>query len=262
VSSAGKALQILFLLAHEAEPLGIHEIARRLEMTPPTVHRLLSVLAEHDLVQGGGRRSEYRLGWACLDLARGFLGGAGVAQAAPPIANRLRDETAETVTAQIAVEREQVCVFQAEGLHELSRRVAIGRRRPLHAGASGQAILAFMRADEIDAYLRGPLEQVGPSTLTDARSLRARLEEIRSAGVATSAGESAVGVVGLSVPVFGADGLVAGSLSVSGPQARLGSEAVAAIVPKLVDAGRSLSRELGYHEPSSAPARETLLVHA
>jgi DNA-binding IclR family transcriptional regulator len=261
VSSAGKALQILFVLAREAAPLGIHEMSRRLNMTPPTVHRLLLVLAEHDLVQGGGRRSEYRLGSACLDLARGFLTGTGLAQAAPLVAIPLRDETGETVTAQIPIDREQACVYQAEGVHELSRRVPIGRRRPLHAGASGQAILAFMSPEEIEAYLRGKLERIGPNTVTDRTALRERLQRVRAAGVATSTEESAIGVVGISVPIFGGDGAVVGSLSISGPDARLRPDVVQHIVPSLKEAGRALSRELGYSERANA-VDEGLLVSA
>jgi len=44
VSSVDKALRILLLLAREPGPLGVREIGRRLGMSAPTVHRLLTTL--------------------------------------------------------------------------------------------------------------------------------------------------------------------------------------------------------------------------
>jgi DNA-binding IclR family transcriptional regulator len=53
-------------------------------------------------------------------------------------------------------------------------------------------------------------------------------------------------VAAASVPIFGPDGRVIGSLSVSGPEARLGADLESRIVPDLVRAGNLLSRALGY----------------
>jgi DNA-binding IclR family transcriptional regulator len=244
VSSVDKALQVLLLLAREPTPLGVREIGRRLELSPPTVHRLLATLASYDL-------AEYRLGWACLGLGRAVLSGTEIGQVAPEIAHRLRDATEETVTAQVRVGKEQVVVVEAEGLHELRRRVGIGRRMPLHAGASGRAILAFLSPAEIDAYLSKPLARVGPNTVTDPDALGQRLAEVRERGYTTSHQESVVGVAAASVPIFGQDGEVAGSLSVSGAEARIGPDLETRIVPLLVEAGLDLSRALGYRSEES-----------
>jgi IclR family acetate operon transcriptional repressor len=260
VSSVDKALQVLLLLGRETEPLGVREIGRRLGMSPPTVHRLLVTMAGYDLVQQVDGRSEYRLGWACLGLGRAVLGGTELAQAAPDIARRLRDSTQETVTAQIKSGREQVVVVEAEGLHELRRRVGVGRRMPLHAGASGRAILAFLPSQEIEDYLARPLEKVGPNTVTDPAALRERLADVRRLGYTSSHQETVVGVAAASVPVFGDDGQVVGSLSVSGPEARIGSDLEAGIVPALVEAGHALSRALGHKTTESTADRQPLAV--
>ena len=222
-------------------------------MSPPTVHRLLATLVNYDLVQQVEGASDYRLGFACLDLGRAALGGTEVVQVAPPIAERLRDATSETVTVQITAAGDQVCVFEAEGLHELRRRVGVGRRLPLHAGASGRAILAFLDPAAIERYLRGPLEKLAPETVTDPARLRRALEETRERGYTTSHQETVVGVAAASVPLFGQDGHVVGSISVSGPEARLASDLELRIVPLLIEAGRALSRKLGYRDTEPAP---------
>jgi DNA-binding IclR family transcriptional regulator len=246
VTSVDKALQVLLSLANASEPLGVREISRRVGISPPTVHRLLATLVSYDLAQQVGDRSVYRLGWACLDLGRAVLGGTEVAQVAPTIAYSLRDATKETVTAQIRDGNDQVVVFEAEGVHELRRRVGIGRRIPLHVGASGRAILAFMPPGEVERYLGGRLTKVTPNTVTDPDELRDRLDRARALGYATSHEETVAGIAGASVPVFDQDGVVVGSLSVSGPDARIGEALEARVVPLLIEAGQTLSRGLGY----------------
>lgn len=245
-TSVDKALQVLLLLSREPEPLGVREIGRRLSMSPPTVHRLLATLTSYDLVQQARDRPEYRLGWACFDLGRAVLGGSELARVAPQIARRLRDASEETVTIQVRVGDEQVCVIEVEAPHELRRRVGVGRRMPLHAGASGRAILAHLDSEDIDRYLGSPLAKVGPNTVTDPIRLREQIEATRRMGYTTSHQETVVGVAAASVPIFGPDGRAAGSMSVSGPETRLASDLESRIVPLLVEAGDDLSRELGY----------------
>jgi DNA-binding IclR family transcriptional regulator len=246
VTSVDKALDVLLLLSRE-HTLGVREIARRLNMSAPTVYRLLTRLAAHELVQQVPGSHEYKLGWACLDLARNTLADVDVVQQGPPVAKALRDQTRETVTVQVPAGRDHVCVLEVEGLDEIRRRVGIGRRMALHAGASGRAILAFMPQAQVDEYLRRPLEQVSQRTLTDPVEMKARLAEIREKGYAVSAGESVEGALAISAPVFGRSGAVEASISISGPQSRLKPEVVEEFIPMVVSAGQLLSRHLGHN---------------
>ena len=50
----------------------------------------------------------------------------------------------------------------------------------------------------------------------------------------------------LSVPVFREDGMVAGSLSISGPDVRMQPDVIVRFIPLLRDAGRSLSSAMGF----------------
>jgi DNA-binding IclR family transcriptional regulator len=116
---------------------------------------------------------------------------------------------------------------------------------PLHAGASGRAILAYMTPDEIDAYLSGNVEPVTALTTVDRDRLEELLEQTRSVGFAVSRSESVLGAVGISAPCFGPGHRIEGSISVSGPESRLTPEVVTQITPLVVDAGRRISQNLG-----------------
>ena len=84
-------------------------------------------------------------------------------------------------------------------------------------------------------------------TITRPELLLAELGRIRAQGYAADDGEQEVGVRCLAVPVDGAPGHVA--VSVSGPSGRLTRERVPQIVPVLhrvaADLGAELSREAG-----------------
>lgn len=241
-----RALDVLEVLLAARGSLGVRDLARRLDLSPSTVHRLLASLRSHGLVTQVGDSRAYQLGWAFLDYANALLADVRLADVAAPVARDLRDRTRETVTVQIPVGSDRVCVHEAEGLHEVRRRVGLGRRVPLHAGASGRAILAFLPEERI-AALMPQFDAVTLTTLTvtDPGRLLHLVAETRRTGIATSEGESVDGVSSMATPVFDDTGAIAGSIAVSGPTARWTPEAMARHRSDLLDAGLAVSRGLG-----------------
>ncbi|HBH02693.1 MAG: hypothetical protein A2W08_09760 [Candidatus Rokubacteria bacterium RBG_16_73_20] len=96
---------------------------------------------------------------------------------------------------------------------------------PLHAGASGKAILAFLPDAERARLVRARLlRRFAPGTITEAQALEAELARIRRAGWAWSKEELAPGAWALAVPIHDAPGTCVGSLGVAGPVFRLRRE--------------------------------------
>jgi len=240
-STVDRAIDVLETLRDAAGPLGVRDISRRVGISPASAHRLLSSLRVRGLVaQVPGSRT-YTLGWSLLDYANAVLRSVDLPSVAAPIARSLRDRTGETVTVQVPVGCDRVCVFEQEGTHEVRRRVGVGRRVPLHAGASGRAILAFMSEPETDRVLASAGSiALTSGTETDLARLRQLLASTRAEGVAFSAGESVDGVGSMAAPVFGAGGSVVGSIAVSGPVSRWTAEAMQVHVPDLLDAAREI----------------------
>jgi DNA-binding IclR family transcriptional regulator len=251
-STVDRAIDVLEVLRDASGPVGVRDIARRVGISPASTHRLLTSLRVRGLVaQADGSRA-YTLGWGLLDYANAILQRIDLASVAAPIARALRDETGETVTVQVPVGRDRVCVFELEGTHEVRRRVGVGRRVPLHAGASGRAILAFMPDREIERVLdvAGSLA-LTRGTETDRRRLRELLDAARAGGVAFSSGETVVGVSSMASPVFDAAGTVIGSIAVSGPSTRWTPDSMNAHVPALRAAASEMSSLLGFRDSQS-----------
>lgn len=239
-----RGISVLEVLRAADEPLGLAEISRRVALSRPAVHRLLSTLVMHGLVDQEEDRS-YRLGWAFLGYAEAWLRRTRLADIAPPVARRLRDATQETVTIQVRAGTDRIVIYEAEGPQEVHRRVGVGTRLPLYAGASGLAILAHLPAADqarmLEAYPGPTARASGPEGI----SLMARLTAIRASGVAHSEAETVEGASAVAAPVWGSSDEVVGSIAVSGPTSRW-ANVVASAEPLVRSAADELSRRLGH----------------
>lgn len=240
-----RAFEILALLRDSAEPLGVRAISRRVGTSPATAHRLLQTLVAHDFVAQATDSRAYRLGWGWLGYAAKVLGRIDLIEVAGPLARQLRDETTETVTVQVPAGDDRVCVYEAEGLHEVRRRVGVGRQVPLVAGASGRAVLAFLPDQEIQRMLDSAVPLTS-GTLTDPVRLRRLLDETRGTGIAASRGETVDGVASVAAPIFDSGNAVVGSIAVTGPSSRCDEETLRSFIPALQQTALAVSRQLGF----------------
>jgi DNA-binding IclR family transcriptional regulator len=83
----------------------------------------------------------------------------------------------------------------------------------------------------------GPLERVGPNTITDDGVLRAEVQATRDRGYALADGEMEAGLAGIGVPILDDHECLA-ALCVSGPAYRVTPAAVEAFLPAC-DASRA-----------------------
>ncbi len=76
---------------------------------------------------------------------------------------------------------------------------SVGKILPLHCGAAGKVLLAYLSDKERKRILYGkPLAKFTPSTITDPALLEADLEQIRLDGYAVSVGEREEGAYSVS----------------------------------------------------------------
>jgi DNA-binding IclR family transcriptional regulator len=116
---------------------------------------------------------------------------------------------------------------------------------PLHAGAAGKVMLAYMPRVERERYLARDLERVTKWTIVDPGDLEAQLEEVRAQGWSVIDQELIVGGVSLAAPVLDPEGSVAACMSLAGPRVRFTTRSATAAVPGLLDCAQRMSAELG-----------------
>ena len=246
-----RTFSILDLFDEEHPEWSTTEVARRLGLPIPTVHRILAALRRHGYVSQHEETKRFRLGIAALQLGDRARAVVDLRSVALPALRRLSHETGETalLTVLSPGRDHAVCLERVETPQPLRLSVQPGRQLPLHAGASQKALLAFLAAEEIERVTTGPLEQLCRATITDVEALRANLAEIRERGWALSFEETNVGVWGVAVPLLDEHGLAVAALGLAGPSARLSPEEVGDHVGRLGDAAVELAAPLGRDVP-------------
>ena len=127
----------------------------------------------------------------------------------------------------------------------------VGAVLPLHASASGKALLAFDHDLETEV-LAGDLPRLTGRTVTGKAALRTQLAKVRERGYALEREEAVIGDAGVASPIFDRRGDAVGTIGLSGPVERLGQRTrQTAMAGAVTDAARGVSRELG---ASSWPA--------
>ncbi|HEX7004734.1 MAG TPA: IclR family transcriptional regulator [Trueperaceae bacterium] len=255
VRSLDRAIGILNAFTRERNELGVSEIAQLTGLNTSTAHRLLASLAANGLVQQVSRSRRYALGPHILRLAYIASGHVNVQEAALPLMRRLRDSSDETVGLHLLrADNRRVVVDQVESHKPLRRTYTeLGQPIPLHQGAPGKILLAFLSPEAREAILAAPLEPATAVTPVDPEALRAELELIRERGYAFSFGERVNDIHTVAVPVANHTGEVIAALSITGPTVRMPRERLEKLAELAVAAGQELSRQLGYVAPGETP---------
>lgn len=246
IQSVDRALTVLGLLARHGA-LGVTELAGFLGVHKSTAFRLVTTLELHELVEQHADRGKYRLGVGVLRLAGATTARLDIVQRSRPVTRRLAEELGETVNVTVLSGHEALYVDQAAGAAALQPHNWVGQRTPLHATSNGKVLLAYVSDARFAELTSGQLRRFTSRTRTDRTVLKAEVEAARQNGYAITVDELEVGLTAVAAPIAGPDGEIAGSVSASGPTFRIPAERVPDVAAKVVEAGRQISRRLGWH---------------
>ncbi|MCV2393099.1 IclR family transcriptional regulator [Actinotalea sp. M2MS4P-6] len=230
---------------------GVVEIARGTGLEKSVVSRLLRTLADAGLLsrdEGSGYRIGARLfaiGVAAHDARLVELGERVVAELADRFGER----------SELFTRTANRCMTVATAAPDSPLQVTgwVGLTYPLASSAAGRALLL----DHDDVAVRRVVEAVGvggrgPNAPHDSLDVLGRLAADRARGYVLAVEEVDRDLIGIAVPVRGAQGRIIASLVVSGPvdrlRARLGEAAKA-----LLDSATEISTALGAGRRDDAP---------
>lgn len=199
-----KGLDILELLAANAEGLSQAEIAKALDRSPNEIYRMLDRLVRRSYVRRtAGDRYEITLKLFELAHQRPPLHRL-ISQATPVLrAFTLKAEQAVHLVVQDRNILVVVAQFDGPGYWNVSIR--IGSRIGLVNTGSGHVFLAFATPEERKLMLEAQ-DLAGAETMT--RGLEERLAGVRAQGYENMPSAQTPGVFNLSVPIFGPLGSV------------------------------------------------------
>lgn len=241
IQSVERAARILEVLSDGDRRLGLTEIARRVGLGKSTTHRILSSLCGAGLARGDAKTRQYSLGYGLLKLTASWLNGVEVRTAAIPVLRVLRQKSGETVSLNVRDGDQRIPLERLDTSREIRYVVDLGRPQPLHVGAGGKAILAFLP----EAEIRELLEMTDLSAAKIKRLLK-ELNSIRRIGSSTSKGEQVPGACSISAPVFNHENAAIASLSILCLESTLQAKTEREFSRLVREAAANVSRELGW----------------
>ncbi len=241
VKSATRTLDIIeYVVAHD-RPLVAQEIATALGIPVSSLSYLLATLVERGYLLRDGRR--YSAGPGLARLQAHADGRLSLADRAGPLVRTLRTQLNETASFFIRSAWDVEAISTETSEHTLRYSITIGQQLPMHAMASGKALLAALPEEELDRYFaETERARFTPSTITQEKLLRRQIEDIRRSGIATTDEEYSLGIIGVGrVVTMGAEPV--GSLSVAIPKVRHTPDMQARIVELLTRVSAQLETQ-------------------
>jgi IclR family acetate operon transcriptional repressor len=244
-----KAFKLLaWLIEQPAGSAGVREMATALGMSPSGVHRVLSVLLDEGMVRQDPETSRYSLGIELYRLSNIASAKAPIRRVALQHMRRLVDACNETALLAIydPSQLDMAFVATVESSHPLRYMIELNQRLPLHLGAPGLAIMAFLPPEDIVAVIeRTRLSPVTNLSITEPYRLQIELEKIRKRGCAATKGQLIPGATGLAAPIFGSRGEVVGDISLTIPEQRLAEGGEAKLLELLMECTARITEEIG-----------------
>ncbi|HLM14550.1 MAG TPA: IclR family transcriptional regulator, partial [Reyranella sp.] len=253
--SLERGLDILEMIEAESGDIGVRELARRLELSPTIVQRLVSSLAVRGYIEKNLETSRYRLGHRSMILGASGERGVDYAATARRELDRLAHE--HHLNGFVAVLRGGRAIYllavQAES--PVAIRVSLGSEMPLHSTAAGKVLLASLDDGQARKLVgRAKLAAITPHTITDPAALIASLAKVRRQGYATVVEENIPGVLSVGAPITDRGGNVVAALSVAFPKYLESGLTLQGSIPLVTAAALRISRALGGGELGTASA--------
>jgi len=243
--SIERAFSILRTISVFQDGVGVTEIAEQTDLNKSTVSRMLATLEEIGAVERLPGRAGFRLGDEIARLASRISFPRNLITIARPFLLELGESTGETVNLCVPDGEFAHYIDQIDSEYNLQIRDWTGYRIPVHASCDGKLFLAHWPDEKIEEYLSRPLQSFSVNTMTDPDRLRSHLAEIRAQGHSWTYGEYEVGIVGISVPVWGENEQIIASICVGGPSLRFPPEGEAdGIIARMKDLSRQIGERL------------------
>lgn len=222
-----------------------------------TVYRLLEAMRHHQFVALDEASGEYHVGIKLFELGAIAMAGCEFDRYARPALEALARATNET--AQVCVLNGSDIVYIAKVESSLALRMAsvVGGRSPAYGSAAGKAILAYLPAEQLAAYLgETEFRPLTAKTVTSAARFKAQLSQVAAQGYAIDDEEGQEGISGVAAPIRDYSGAAVAGVGIAGPASRITKGRIADLAEQVLRAAADISSRLGYRSSKVASGAE------
>lgn len=202
VESLRRGLQILEVIG-DCQPVGVTELAKRIDLPKSTVQRLLMTLAQAGWIEKskGDLLTRWRLARQRLMVPTSVE--VQLRETARHHIVELCTATNETVHLSIRDGINPVVLIDRVDCDQVVRTWRpLGTVSPLHSTSTGLAVLASFTPAEINEVIGRGLDRYTPNTTTDPDELRAKLERIRQRRYSVNSAGNRAHVCAIGAAIF------------------------------------------------------------
>lgn len=253
----GKAIQVISRMVDgssggQLKAWGVRQLAQELWLPPATLYRTLTGLMKHGFVQRSADGGHYEIGAEFYRLALKVQADFALRNVGVPIMRELVAKCNEAAFLGFydSSRLEMMFLTYIDSSHPIRYIVPMNEWIPVHAGASGLAIMAFLPEEERRAIVkRHGLPRITETTITDPVRLEQELARVRARGYAFSHGQRTKGSVAVGTPIWGPNGHVIGELNLSLPENRFDEKMVPTFAKLVIRYAHQIMEKLGAKPP-------------
>jgi DNA-binding IclR family transcriptional regulator len=238
--------------------LGVSELARRTDLLPSDVHRILNSLQSFGYIEQDPDTRTYHPGLALLKLGLTTVQRTDLREAGQPLLKRLGEElSASTHMAMFDTrELEVFIVEQVTSPLEMAIKPRLGSTEASHCTALGKTILAWMSPEtRFLALQKSALQKRTAHTITDLNLLEREFQTIRVQGYGLDREEFLLGTCCIAAPVLDQTGTAVAAISVSMASTRFYSWPEAVLASMTKSAAAELSAVITHNRTTSITRR-------
>jgi DNA-binding IclR family transcriptional regulator len=236
IQSIEVGAQLLQQLTQSAKALSLKELSDKSAMSPAKAHRYLVSFCRIGLTVQDSETGFYDLGPFALSMGLTRLARTDALAMARPVARRLRDELDLTVSVAVWGNRGPTLVYWLDSLHPVAVNLKLGSVMPLARSSNGRCFAAFL-----PSAITQPL--LAPD---DKAMLNKAVADVHRYGAARAQSDLLPGINSFSCAVLDAWGAPVLVISVIGHTAQLNVAWSSPVLPRLRQATKQLSHELGF----------------
>lgn len=200
VHTLARGFELLELLARKKEPLGISEIAAKLNMHKGTVFSMVHTLAEVGVLENSD--GKYIFGPKLYLLGKAAEKGSNLIRAVHPYLEKISRQTNLSAILGMRLGLRVIVLDKADRGFKFKISLDIGSQIPLLAGAHGKAFLSQLADDELNGLLSMvELRDFTPHSCASGAEYEQMIRLARAEGIAEDKEEFIEGIRALAVPL-------------------------------------------------------------
>ena len=238
-----KTFTLLRAFTDQQSEWGVNELSRYLNMPVSSVHRMISLLKNENILEYSETTGKYKIGTEMIRTASIIHANVDVKKMARPFLEQLSSTLNESIYFSLYHPQHKKLSFidSEKSSNALQFVLDEGILQPIYMAASGKSILAHLSDEEIESILTSQVENV-----EDRKVIIEELFIIKAQGYAKTANERILGALSIGAPVFDATQKVIGSIICLIPISDYKVENEETVIQNVVNTTNEFSSLLGY----------------